>query len=112
MPVRGGGFIEGYNTQNVTSKDGLIIATELTGDTTDTAWFEPMLRAAEDAARLIAAPRPAQAHAPAGAPPPPHRRPPPRPGRRPRRRRRCRPGPAARRPGRRRPAARRAQTPP
>jgi transposase len=67
MPVRGGGFIEGYNTQNVTSKDGLIIATELTGDTTDTAWFEPMLRAAEDAARLIAAHRPAQDAAHAGA---------------------------------------------
>src|SRR6266849_4405662 len=67
MPVRGGGFIEGYNTQNVTSKDGLIIATELTGDTTDTAWFEPMLRAAEDAARLIAAHRPAPGAAHAGA---------------------------------------------
>jgi transposase len=73
MPVRGGGFIEGYNTQNVTTADKLIIATELTDDTTDTAWFEPMLRAAEDAARLITAhrpppppgPRPAAAPAPA-----------------------------------------------
>ena len=45
MPVRGGGFIEGYNTQNVTSQDGLIIATGLTQDTTDTEWLEPMLRA-------------------------------------------------------------------
>ena len=27
MPVRGGGFIQGYNAQNVTSEDGLIIAT-------------------------------------------------------------------------------------
>ncbi len=76
MPVRGGGFIEGYNTQNVTSEDKLIIATELTGDTTDTAWFEPMLRAAEDAARLITAHRPApaaqdlQAAAPAPGPGP------------------------------------------
>jgi transposase len=59
MPVRGGGFIEGYNTQNVTSQDGLIIATELTNDTTDTAWFEPMLRRAEDAAVFITARRPA-----------------------------------------------------
>jgi transposase len=59
MPVRGGGFIEGYNTQNVTSGDGLVIATELTQDTTDTPWFEPMLRQAEDAAALIAAHRPA-----------------------------------------------------
>jgi transposase len=55
MPVRGGGFIQGYNAQNVTSEDGLVIATELTGDTTDMAWFEPMMRAAEDAAALIAA---------------------------------------------------------
>jgi transposase len=55
MPVRGGGFIEGYNTQNVTSEDGLIIATELTQDTTDTPWFEPMLRAAEAAAAFITA---------------------------------------------------------
>src|SRR5258707_2931093 len=59
MPVRGGGFIEGYNTQNVTSEDGLVIATELTDDTTDTAWFEPMLRQAEDAAAFITAHRPA-----------------------------------------------------
>jgi transposase len=65
MPVRGGGFIEGYNAQNVVSADGLIIATELTQDTTDAPWFEPMLRRAEDAARLITACRPA---APAGAP--------------------------------------------
>jgi len=57
MPVRGGGFIEGYNTQNVTSEDGLIIATELTQDTTDTGWFEPMLRAAEAAAAFITARR-------------------------------------------------------
>ena len=44
MPVRGGGFIQGYNAQNDASEDGLIIATELTQDTTDTGWFEPMLR--------------------------------------------------------------------
>ena len=30
MPVRGGGFIQGYNAQNLASDDGLIIATELT----------------------------------------------------------------------------------
>ena len=43
----------------MTSADGLIIATELTSDTTGTAWFEPMLHAAQDGARLIAAHRPA-----------------------------------------------------
>jgi transposase len=59
MPVRGGGFIQGYNTQNLTSADELITATELTGDPADMAWFEPMMRAAEAAAALIAAHRPA-----------------------------------------------------
>ena len=61
MPVRGGGFIEGYNTQNVTSEDKLIIATALTQDTTDTTWFEPMLRQAQDAAAFITAHHPATA---------------------------------------------------
>jgi transposase len=58
MPTRGG-FIQGYNPQNVASADGLIIATELTASTTDTEWFEPMLRKAEAAAALITAHRPA-----------------------------------------------------
>jgi hypothetical protein len=57
MPTRNG-FIQGYNAQNMTSEDGLIIATELTCDTTDTEWFEPMLRQAEDAAALITACQP------------------------------------------------------
>jgi transposase len=62
MPTRGG-FIQGYNAQNVTSCDGLIIATELTTDTGDTGWFEPMLAAAQQAAALITAHQPP---APAG----------------------------------------------
>jgi transposase len=66
MPVRGGGFIQGYNAQNVTSADGLIIATELTDDTTDMAWFAPMLTAALDAAALITSHQPPQAGSPAG----------------------------------------------
>jgi transposase len=61
MPVRGGGFIQGYNAQNVTSSDGLIIATQLTADTTDMQWLEPMLAAAIDAAALITARQPAPA---------------------------------------------------
>jgi hypothetical protein len=36
MPTRNG-FIQGYNAQNVTSEDGLVIATGLTGDTTGMA---------------------------------------------------------------------------
>jgi len=61
MPVRGG-FIQGYNAQNVTSEDGLIIATELTCETTDAPWFGPMMRAAGDAAVLVGA------HCPAAGP--------------------------------------------
>ena len=65
MPVRGGGFVQGYNAQNMTSGDGLIVATELTGDPVDGAWFEPMLARAQDAAALIAAHRPADSpHSP------------------------------------------------
>src|SRR5580658_6655081 len=59
MPVRGGGFLQGYNTQNMTSQDGLIIATELTGDPVDFAWFKPMTSKAGQAASLIEAHRPA-----------------------------------------------------
>jgi len=59
MPARNG-FIQGYNTQNVTSADGLITATELTDDTTDMAWFAPMMEKAEQAAALIEANRPAR----------------------------------------------------
>jgi transposase len=58
MPVRGGAFIQGYNAQNVTSEDKLIIAEELTNDTNDAPWFEPMLAAAADAAALITARQP------------------------------------------------------
>lgn len=59
MPVRGGGFIQGYNAQNVVSADGLVIATELTDDTEDHQWFAPMLARGQDAAALIDAHRPA-----------------------------------------------------
>jgi len=60
MPVRGGGFIQGYNAQNVISEDELVIATELTDDTTDTAWFEPMMGQAAQAAALITQNQPAR----------------------------------------------------
>jgi transposase len=55
MPVRGGGFIQGYNAQNVTSEDGLVIATRLTASTTDTRWYEPMVSDATAAAAMMAA---------------------------------------------------------
>jgi transposase len=54
MPVRGGGFTQGYNAQNVTSEDDLVIATKLTQDTTDTPWYEPMTREAAAAAAAMA----------------------------------------------------------
>jgi transposase len=55
MPVRGGGFIQGYNAQNVTSEDGLVIATRLTSSTTDTRWYRPMVSDAAAAAAMMAA---------------------------------------------------------
>jgi hypothetical protein len=54
MPVRGGGFIQGYNAQNVTSEDGLVIATRLTQDTGDARWYEPVVTAAAAAAAAMA----------------------------------------------------------
>jgi transposase len=55
MPVRGGGFIQGCNAQNVTSEDGLLIAARLTSDTTGTPWWEPMMQDAAAAAAAMAA---------------------------------------------------------
>jgi transposase len=57
MPARNG-FIQGYNAQNVVSEDGLVIATALTDDTTDMAWFAPMIEQAQQAAALIGAHQP------------------------------------------------------
>jgi transposase len=57
MPVRGGGFIQGYNAQNVTSSDGLIIATRLVQETTGTRWYQPMTSGAIAAAAAMAAAR-------------------------------------------------------
>jgi transposase len=58
MPVRGGGFAQAYNAQNVTSEDGLIIAEQLTDDPNDVSWYEPMMDQAADAAALISANQP------------------------------------------------------
>lgn len=57
MRVRGG-WVQGYNAQNVASTDKLIIATQLTSDPVDMAWFGPMTEKAVRAAVLIAAHRP------------------------------------------------------
>jgi transposase len=66
MPVRGGGFLQGYNTQNMTSSDKLIIATELTDEQNDCPSFEPMLAKGQDAAALIEAHRPLAGPGPDG----------------------------------------------
>jgi transposase len=53
MPVRGGGFVQGYNAQAVHSADGLCLAAMVTQDTTDYASFEPMMRGAQAASGLL-----------------------------------------------------------
>jgi hypothetical protein len=54
MPVRGGGFTQGYNPQNVASQDGVVIATRLTASPNDVVWYEDMIRAAAAAAAAMA----------------------------------------------------------
>jgi Transposase domain (DUF772)/Transposase DDE domain len=55
MPLRGGGFLQGYNPQNVTSEDDLVIATRLTNAPGDVQWYEPMISQAAAAAAMMAA---------------------------------------------------------
>jgi transposase len=55
MPVRGGGFIQGWNPQNVTSQDGLVIATRLTNSPNDVLWYQDMIGDAVAAAAMMAA---------------------------------------------------------
>jgi len=55
MPVRGGGFIQGYNAQAQYSSDGLCLAVMVTADTTDFASFTPMMQRAQAASELLRA---------------------------------------------------------
>ena len=55
MPVRGGGFIQGYNAQAVHGAGGLCLAATVTQDTTGYASFEPMLARAQAAQDLLRA---------------------------------------------------------
>ena len=59
MPLRGGGWLQGYNCQAVTSSDGLIIATSVGDNPSDATAFTEMMDMAVDAATLIDAHRPA-----------------------------------------------------
>jgi len=55
MPVRGGGFIQGYNGQAARSGDGLILAVLVTTQTTDYASFGPLLDQIQQASDLLRA---------------------------------------------------------
>jgi transposase len=55
MPVRGGGFIQGYNGQAARSADGLILAALVTAQTTDYASFGPLLDQVQQASDLLRA---------------------------------------------------------
>jgi transposase len=55
MPVRGGGFLQGWNPQNVTSQDDLVIATRLTSSPNDVLWYQPLIADAVAAAAMMAA---------------------------------------------------------
>jgi transposase len=63
MPLRGGGWIQGYNCQAVTSSDGLIIATSVGNNSADATAFTAMMDKAVAAAELIDAHRPAHSRA-------------------------------------------------
>ncbi len=58
MPLRGGGWVQGYNCQAVTTADGLIIATSVGNGPIDAPAFIPMMGKAVEAAAVLAAHRP------------------------------------------------------
>jgi hypothetical protein len=58
MPLRGGGWVQGFNCQAVTSSDGLIIATSVGNNPNDATTFTTMLDKAVAAAAVIATHRP------------------------------------------------------
>ncbi len=58
MPLRGGGWVQGYNCQAVTTRDGVIIATGVSNNTKDSTAYLEMMAKAVAAAHHIAAHRP------------------------------------------------------
>lgn len=58
MPLRGGGWLQGYNCQAATSSDGLIIAVSVGNNSNDSTAFETILDNTVAAATLIDAHRP------------------------------------------------------
>ncbi len=63
MQLRGGGWIQGYNCQAVTSSDGVIIATSVGNNLNDSTAFIAAMNKAVTAGALIDAHRPAQSRA-------------------------------------------------
>jgi len=53
MPLRGGGWVQGFNCQAVTSSDGLIIATGVNNNPADVVAFAPMLTKTVAAAKTL-----------------------------------------------------------
>lgn len=53
MPLRGGGWVQGYNCQAATSSDGLIIATSVGNNPSDNTAFATILDKAATAAAII-----------------------------------------------------------
>ena len=66
MPLRGGGWVQGYNCQAATSSDGLIIATSVGNNPSDAPAFLTVMDKTIAAAALIDAHRPRPAPAPTG----------------------------------------------
>src|SRR5690625_1260634 len=66
MPLRGGGWAQGYNCQAATSSDGLIIATSVGNNPSDAPAFTTVMDKANAAAALIDAHRPRPAPASTG----------------------------------------------
>lgn len=66
MPLRGGGWLQGYNCQAATSSDGLIIATSVGNNPSDATAFPTIMNKTATAAALIDMHRPSTADSPAG----------------------------------------------
>lgn len=66
MPLRGGGWVQGYNCQAATSSDGLIIATSVGNNPSDATAFCTVMDKTTAAAALIDTHRPHCAEASAG----------------------------------------------
>ena len=65
MPVRGGGFIQGYNCQDAAADDRLMLGGYACQDTGDTLQARELARVAEKGAAVVAAAHAAHAATPA-----------------------------------------------